>query len=129
VVSSAKLRFIGICMADVGGVQVSNNHISGYTIGFCVQTPGADVRHNDVGDGYFGAFVDPGVDDAKIRHNHIGATNPGCSTDSATGITPDGAVNTEVRHNLIEGQRDAGMAVVDDPTTNPVAVASGDAVT
>jgi nitrous oxidase accessory protein NosD len=116
-------------MDDVGGVQVSNNRISGYIIGLCVQTPGADVRHNDVSDSCFGAFVDPGIDDAKIRHNHISATNPGCPTDSANGITPDGAVNTEVRHNLIEGQRDAGMAVVDDLTTNPVAVASGNAAT
>jgi parallel beta-helix repeat protein len=140
VVSSKKVRFIGTCMDDVAGVQVLNNHISGYGIAFCVQTPGADVRYNDISDSCIGVFVDPGIDGAKIRQNHISATNPRCTKDfpyGAYGIILDGAVNSEVRYNLIEGQTDdglpnqvaAGLAIVDDQTTHPVAVASGNVVT
>lgn len=136
--SSTTLRFIGICMDNVSGVQVSNNHISGYNVALCVQTPGADVRNNDVSASCIGAFVDPFIDGAKIHHNHISAVNPLCATASAFGaygVILDGAVNTDVRQNRIEGQtlRDAfaaGIAVVDDPpTTTPVAVASGNVVT
>jgi parallel beta-helix repeat protein len=140
VVSSTKLRYIGTCMDDVAGVQVLNNHISGYDIAFCIQTSGADVRHNDISDSCIGAFVDPGIDGVKIRQNHISATNPRCAKDfqyGAYGIILDGAVNSEVRYNLIEGQTDgglpgqvaAGLAIVDDRTTDPVAVASGNVVT
>ncbi|KAJ9638251.1 hypothetical protein H2199_006938 [Coniosporium tulheliwenetii] len=141
VVSSTKLQFIGICMDDLAGVQVSKNHISGYNTGLCVQTHGADVRHNDVSDSCIGVFVDPKITGAKIRHNHISATDPRCATESffgVYGIFIYGAVNTEVRHNIIEGQTDgglpdqfaAGLAVVDGQTLEgAVAVASGNVVT
>ena len=141
VASSTMLRFIGICMDNVSGVKVSYNHISGYNVALCIQTSGADVRNNQVINNCIGAFVDPFIDGAKVRNNHISATNPLCAQGNefgAFGIIVDGAINTDVRHNRIEGQTlgnpsppysTAGIAVVDDPTTTPVAVASGNTVT
>jgi hypothetical protein len=37
VVSSMKLRFIGICMDDIAGFRFLNSHTSGNMVGFCVQ--------------------------------------------------------------------------------------------
>jgi hypothetical protein len=139
VVSSTKLRFIGICMDDVAGVQVSNNHISGNMVGLCVQTSGADVRHNDIINSCIGAFVDPSIDGAKLYENHISDGNPICATIDELGINGiiiDGATNTEIRDNLIEGLTVGGLpnktalavAILDDLTTKPAAVASGNMV-
>jgi len=133
VASPTALRFIGICIDDWAGSKVSDNRISGYSTAICVQTPGGIVRHNEVRDSCFGAFVDPGVDGAKILDNHIAGTNPGCATSDtpvAFGIFLDGAINTLVRHNRIEGQTidgpyKAGVLVFDQGT----AVASGNVVT
>jgi len=139
-VTSTTVRYIAVCMDDVSGVKVSNNQISGYIFGFCVQTPGADVRNNVVSDSCIGVFVDPFIDGAKVRDNRISAANSLCASVSdfgAIGIIVDGAVNTVVRHNRIEGQTlgdlsnkfGVGIAVVDDQTTAPVAVSSGNVVT
>jgi len=136
VASPTALRFIGICLDDVAGTQVSHNHISGYRVAICVQTPGGNVRHNDVRDSCIGADVDPGVAGAKILDNRIAGTNPGCATPDTPyifGIFLDGAINTLVRHNRIEGQTAgdppdgyaAGVLVYDEGT----AVASGNVVT
>jgi hypothetical protein len=134
------LLFIGICMDDVAGPQVSSNHISGYNIALCVQTPGADVHDNEVSNCCVGAFVDPGINGAKMRRNHISAANPSCPTNSNVfgvfGIIIAGAVNTKVQHNLIEGQREigrpdriaAGIAVVDFTQATSIAIASGNMV-
>lgn len=136
--SPEKLWFIGICMDDVASVKVSSNHISGYTTGLCVQTSGADVEYNDVSDSCTGVFVDPRIDGAKICNNHISATNPICATFGIPvgGIVVDGSVNTVVKQNLIEGQTvgglpgqsGVGVVVVDEPTVEPVAVASGNKI-
>ena len=130
IVSSAPLLgFIGICMDDVSGVQVSRNHISGYNIALCVQTAGAQVRGNDVRGNCVGVFVDPGVDGAQVLGNRIGATNPLCRTQSAFGnfgIFIDGAVNTQVRRNHIEGQTNFGVSEV--PSAGLVLVDEGDAI-
>ena len=132
--SSDRLRFIGICMDNVGGVQVAANHISGYNIALCVQTAGADVRGNDISASCIGAFIDPGINGAKIRDNHVRATNPRCLTQGtfgSFGIFVFGAVNTDVRRNRIEGQaaggRAGGLVVVDDPDSG--SIASGNVVT
>lgn len=136
VASPTALRFIGICIDDWAGSKVSGNRISGYSTAICVQTPGGIVRHNEVRDSCFGAFVDPGVDGAKILDNHIAGTNPGCATPATpnvVGIFLFGAINTLVRHNRIEGQTvgglpngfAAGVLVFDIGT----AVASGNVVT
>ena len=138
--TGSPLPFIGICMDDVPGVQVSKNHISGYNIALCVQTGGANVHDNDVSNCCIGAFIDPGIKGAKIRHNHISATNPACATDNGAfgvwGIIVDGAIGTEVRHNRVEGQTangrpdriGAGIFVFDDPTTQPISIASDNVV-
>jgi nitrous oxidase accessory protein NosD len=124
VVSSGGLPFIGICMDNMAGVRVSNNYISGYNIALCVQTSGADVRHNDVSNNCIGVYVDPGIDSAKVHDNNISATNPSCTTDGGLGtygIIIGGAVNTNVQDNLIKGQSNGGLAlgvaIVDDPCT------------
>jgi nitrous oxidase accessory protein NosD len=129
VVSSKNLGLIGLCMDNLEGVQISKNHISMYNIALCVQTRGADVQHNSVDDNCIGVYVDPSNDGARVRHNHISATNPKCRelpTDMAFGtygIILDGAINTEVHGNLIEGQTNdglaAGIAVVDQPCSVP----------
>ncbi|RFU26109.1 hypothetical protein B7463_g10233, partial [Scytalidium lignicola] len=129
VLSSTKLGFIGICMDNFSGVRVSNNHISVYDIALCVQTSGADVQHNDVNDNCIGIFVDPSINGAKVHHNHISSTNPRCRqlpsdiNFGTFGIILDGAVNSDVRANLIEGQTKdglaVGLAIVDDPCSPP----------
>jgi hypothetical protein len=138
--TSTTFPFIGICADDVAGTVVSNNHISGYNTALCVQTPGEAVLNNDVSASCFGVFVDPGIDGAKIRGNHIKGTNPRCLDENAPfffvlGIVVSGAVNTEVRRNRVEGQTAgglpngivAGLAVAVDGTTG--AVPSGNVVT
>jgi parallel beta-helix repeat protein len=139
------LQFIGVCMDDVAGVEVSYNHISGYGTALCVQTPGAEVQRNDVSDNCTGVYVDPGVDGARIHDNHITGTNRDCAPPPTTpptlfyvfGIALAGAVNTQVRHNRIEGQTApapggfaAGIAVFDWPPSPgaAVTVASGNVV-
>ena len=140
VTSSGKLRFIGICMDDMAGVHVSGNRVSGYFTGLCVQTSGADVSDNDVSNSCQGAFVDPRINGAQVRENHFSSANPACAIDNPIGVFGvilDGAVNTVVEHNLIEGQTvggapnafAAGVALVDDPTVTPPAIASGNLVT
>jgi nitrous oxidase accessory protein NosD len=129
VVSSKKLGLIALCMDNMKGVHVSHNRISMYNIALCVQTTGAVVEHNDVSDNCIGVYVDPGNEGARICHNHIGETNPICRelpTDIAFGtygIILDGAINTKVRGNLIEGQTNdghaAGIAIVDQPCSVP----------
>jgi nitrous oxidase accessory protein NosD len=134
--STSALFFIGICMDDVKSVQVTQNTISDYGIGLCIQTDGADVGHNKVSDCCFGAVVDPGVKGARVTHNHISKSNPACQTgwDGYTiGIWVDGAVGAQVRHNAVTGMSDygnpnrtaTGIAVVDEAP----AVARGNEVT
>lgn len=130
-----ELGFIGICVDDVGGAQVTNNAISGYSVGLCVQTPGADVRHNAVTNSCFGAFIDPGIEGAEISHNHIfGPANPVCAGSpdlGVLGIIIVGAIDTEVSNNLIEGlhtpdKTGRGIVVVD--FGEPPAVATNNTI-
>ncbi|KAF7557792.1 hypothetical protein G7Z17_g428 [Cylindrodendrum hubeiense] len=119
-VTASAFGNIGICMDNKSGVLISGNKVSNQVIGLCVQTNRADVQYNDVTASCFGIFVDPGVDGAKIRHNHIGAAPFFCSP-YTTGILLDGAVNTKVLDNVVEGQLadgpGRGIAIVDDPCT------------
>ena len=125
--SSPDLPFIGICMDDQSDVSVTTNTISGFFIGLCVQTNGADVSHNVVTNSCLGAFVDPGVDGASLTHNKITNTNPRCNFGNfalVSGIRILGARNTNVQRNDISGISDfnfpdeynigAGIAVYDD---------------
>jgi parallel beta-helix repeat protein len=128
-ISSKKLGFIALCMDNLDGVHVSNNRISKYDIALCVQTASADVQHNKVSDNCMGIYVDPGIKGARVRYNHISATNPDCRelppeiAFGTYGIILDGAINTEVSSNLIEGQTNnglaAGLAIFDQACSVP----------
>jgi hypothetical protein len=105
-IKTSGVFFIGICMDDKSDVHVTQNVISDYFIGLCVQTNGADVGHNKVSNCCYGAFVDPLVNGAKVTHNHIGPNNPQCPGQFGNysgGILIDGAINTDVSHNHISG--------------------------
>ncbi|KAH7364059.1 pectin lyase fold/virulence factor [Rhexocercosporidium sp. MPI-PUGE-AT-0058] len=112
VVSSTdpKMLFIGICVDDQRDAKVSDNTVSGYNVGLCVQTNRAQIRNNDVSNACFGIFVDPFVIGAEIRGNHVGATDPRCfntnleGSGSAFGIFLIGANDTIVRDNIVTGQ-------------------------
>ncbi|KAM0276458.1 hypothetical protein ACHAQH_006723 [Verticillium albo-atrum] len=116
-VKSSSLLFIGICMDDKSDVQVTKNTISDYGIGLCVQTNGAKVSHNTVFNCCAGAFVDPGIDGAKVTDNNISKSNPACP--SAGGISIAGATNTKVSGNKVYGITDNG---------NPELISSGIAI-
>ena len=133
VISTTELRSIGICTDNVVGSRVLNNHVSGYYVGLCIQTPGSEVLRNNVSNCCLGAYVDPGVVGVKLRHNHVSALNPTCNkTVGGAGVFLSGSVNTDVRYNVIEGQslggNAAGFGITDDYTTHPVSVASGNVV-
>jgi nitrous oxidase accessory protein NosD len=100
---------IAICMDNFSDVHVKKNTVSDYGVGLCVQTNRADVHQNMVSQCCFGIFIDAGVTGAKIRHNHVGPSNPVCQI--AWGITIDGAAGSKVSDNHIEGQRNKGMGV------------------
>jgi len=127
-VGSSDLKFIGICMDDKSDVSVTQNEISAYFIGLCVQTNKANVGHNKVSNICIGAFVDPGIDGASLTHNHIDGTNPICVSAGlgSIGIVVDGATNTNIQHNHVSGISDgnipdnagAGILIFDDPSAN-----------
>ncbi|KAB5546838.1 pectin lyase fold/virulence factor [Coniochaeta sp. 2T2.1] len=140
-VKTTSLFFIGICMDDKSDVHVTQNVISDYDIGLCVQTNKADVGHNKVSNCCFGVFVEPFIDGAKVTHNHITKSNPLCQTEFfgfTGGILIEGATNSEVRHNDVSGMSDygnpvpeqiaVGIAIIDD-TDGTGAVAKGNQVT
>lgn len=135
VISETGLKFIGICVDNFAGAQVSKNYISGYIIALCIDTSGADVGNNGISNCCIGVFIDPFIKDAKIHDNHIDASNPTCPPESVFGIIISGAVNTVARHNIIQGQTNktnggatAGLAIVDDQSTGTLAIASGNKV-
>ncbi|KAJ4358718.1 uncharacterized protein N0V89_003302 [Didymosphaeria variabile] len=123
------LNFIGMCMDDQANPRIASNNISKYIIALCVQTNGARVQDNKVHDSCVGAFVDPGVKGAKVVGNHIDALNQACTFGLAAGIIVNGAQNTLVKENHVEGQKleeGAGIVVVDDTPSG--SVASGNVV-
>jgi nitrous oxidase accessory protein NosD len=138
------LRFIGICMDDVSSVTIAHNSINGYNIGLCVQTSGADIHDNSVKNCCIGAYVDPGIDGAKLHNNEVKDTNPLCKEDASVsgafgvwGIIIAGAKNTLLKDNRISGITDgfsqtklpaAGVAVFDDFPGGTGDVAEGNMV-
>jgi parallel beta-helix repeat protein len=110
-VKASELMFIGICMDDESDVSVTQNKISEYGIGLCVQTHGADVGHNKVTNCCFGALVDPLTKGARLTHNKFGPSNAACVPNNgvaAAGITIAGAIDTEVHRNEVTGTNDGG---------------------
>jgi parallel beta-helix repeat protein len=110
-VDSSSRNFIGICMDDQSDVSVTQNVISDYKVGLCVQTNNADVGHNKVNNCCVGIYVDPLIDSAHVTHNHIvGTKDQSCLTFGLiAGIIIDGAVNSDVQHNDISGVSDSGV--------------------
>ncbi|PMD17281.1 pectin lyase-like protein [Hyaloscypha hepaticicola] len=111
-------HFIGICMDDTSTVTITYNDISGYFIGLCVQTSGAIIHDNSVHDCCIGAFVDPGIDGAKLHDNVITNTPPECGF--GWGIRVQGATKTSLKGNNISGivgtpaNPGVGISVADD---------------
>jgi nitrous oxidase accessory protein NosD len=123
VVGESALQFIGICMDDVTPPLISGNRVTGYDVGLCIQTQGAEVRDNDVSNGCIGAYIDPGIG-AHVHDNHIGATNPVCpdlAQYGIHGIILDTAVGSTVTHNSIDHQTADGIRLVDAGPTGPFA--------
>jgi nitrous oxidase accessory protein NosD len=120
-------RFISFCMDNLSKVKVIKNKISNYFIGLCIQTDGAQVEDNEVSDACFGAFLDPGVKDVRLRGDHFtNAFRNGCAGFGAAAISVDGAIGARVENNFIQGWKTedvknltAGIAVVDDPCLSP----------
>lgn len=109
VTSTQQFNFIAICMDDVGQVSVTNNIISVYYLGLCVQTRGAIVRGNEVTNSCIGAFIDPGIKEANVSGNHISAGGTHCPAElGVTGIVVAGAIGSDVHDNLIEGLKSGG---------------------
>ncbi|RDW82850.1 hypothetical protein BP6252_03962 [Coleophoma cylindrospora] len=98
-------RFIGVCSDNESGAKVWTNDVDNYGIAICIQTNGANIQHNHITNSCLGAFVDPGVDGAIVRHNNIGPSNPACATafGASSGIFVAG-INTEVQFNTVVGQ-------------------------
>ena len=133
VIAGTKLLFIGICTDNVMGSQVLSNYVSGYDVGLCIQTSGEEVQNNDVTNCCVDAFVDPHVTGAKVQQNRFSSFNPKCDLSTGgAGVFLQGSINSSVSNNLIEGQKAGGLAVgvgiVDDLTTTPVSIASGNVV-
>lgn len=140
------LRFIGICMDDVSTVTVAYNSIHGYNIAFCIQTNGSHIHDNCVDNCCIGAYVDPGVDGAKLLDNEIKDTNALCREATNVtgafgvwGVIMDGAKNTLVKGNRITGITNgfdpnqfpaAGVVVFDDvqPLGNTGDISTGNKV-
>jgi nitrous oxidase accessory protein NosD len=125
--TQAANRFIGLCMDNFSKVRVVGNRISNYFIGLCIQTDGAEVEDNNVSDACYGAFLDPGVKDVRLRGNRFTEAFPnGCAGFGAAAISVDGAVGSRVEKNFIRGWKTedaqnltAGIVVVDDPCSAP----------
>ncbi|KAG7289812.1 hypothetical protein NEMBOFW57_006189 [Staphylotrichum longicolle] len=114
VASTNEMGFIGACMDNFHGVDMLNNHVSGYQYGICVQTSGANVRGNDARNNCNSIFVDPDVHGAVISGNFIGPPNPKCTGPGSVGvhgISLVSAIDSRVEGNTVEGQRNAGQGV------------------
>ena len=85
--------------------------MSGYIVGLCVQTQGADFRDNFVHDNCIGVYVDPGIG-AIVRNNHIvvqqRAVRGVLLLITGVGVYLQGTHGTVVRGNRIEGHTPAG---------------------
>ncbi|ORY18255.1 pectin lyase fold/virulence factor [Clohesyomyces aquaticus] len=116
------LGFIAMCMDNFSGAEATKNRLSDYVIGFCVQTNKYEISYNDATNNCIGAFIDPYIKGTRLRNNHFGPTNPICLQPFGPGvqfqfpqfgILVDGASDSEIRDNIIEGQKIGGTVPVD----------------
>ncbi|KAH7370118.1 pectin lyase fold/virulence factor [Rhexocercosporidium sp. MPI-PUGE-AT-0058] len=117
------IRLIGICMDDKNPASVHDNDIDGYWLGLCVQTSGMNVYKNKVHNTCIGAFVDPGVDGAKVHDNEISHVGANCKDNGIFGNAPGyqfsfgigifGARNTQVKNNVITDMHRYGVWILD----------------
>jgi nitrous oxidase accessory protein NosD len=138
VASTGDILFIAVCMDDTSDVKVTNNDVSGYAVGLCVQTAHAYVANNRVTKTCWGVFVDPTIEGAQILNNDVSDPDPICSTfpgGGVLGIVMVGASDTKVQGNTVQGMKSGGapdipvggIAIFDDPNTG--AIANGNMVT
>jgi nitrous oxidase accessory protein NosD len=129
--TAGTLGDIAICMDDESPTDIFGNTISGYHIGFCVQTNGAEIHDNEVSNSCIGAFVDPGISDVQLKDNVIKDNWPLCATTyfAEWGIVLFGASNNKIKGNKISGITNpgntdpnrvaAGIIVLDDQAGTP----------
>ncbi|KIW68589.1 hypothetical protein PV04_04527 [Phialophora macrospora] len=138
VASTGDLLYIGVCMDDLSDVQITNNHVTNYAVGLCVQTDDAYLYNNQITDTCWGVFVDPGTLGVHVLGNHISSPNPICATfpdPSLSGVLLAGASGTEIKGNTVEDMTAGGVpnvlaggiGIVDDPITGETS--SGNTVT
>jgi hypothetical protein len=70
------MPFIGVYMDDVHKATTTRNVISGYLIGLCVQSVGANIYGNKGSNCCIGTFVNSGIVGAKLRDSVVKDTNP-----------------------------------------------------
>jgi nitrous oxidase accessory protein NosD len=124
VVRTTTVHNIGVCTDDVTPTVVDHNDVSGYGVGLCIETQGADVRDNTVHDNCVGVYVDPGIG-ASIRDNRVVSNNAPCPQfTSGIGVWLDATNGTTVTGNLITGHTPAGwgagLVIANQATNNTV---------
>lgn len=136
ITSTDPARYIAVCNDNPSGVEVSNNYISGYYLGLCIQTSGAVFLHNHIENCCIGAFVDPTIEDVKLLYNNVGAINPLCANEgdgTGSGIVLFGSLRATVQANILQNQTlggmAAGIAVLDAVDYDPASNASGNVIT
>lgn len=112
---------IAMCLDNFSGAYGTNNGITFYVIGLCIQTDGAQLHGNDVSYGCRLAFADPYVKGVRIYNNHLHNSYNACDALGSYGVTLAGTTNALVQGNLIEEIHNdgpaAGIYVADDPCT------------
>ena len=109
VIRTTTVHNIGLCVDDIAPVVIDHNDLSGYGVGMCVSTQGADFRNNTVHDNCVGVYVDPGIG-AKVRDNLITSNNAPCPDFvSGIGVWLDATNGTTITGNRITGHAPAGF--------------------
>lgn len=113
---------IAMCMDNFSGAYGSNNAITFYVIGLCLQTDYAELRDNDVSYNCRAAFADPYVKGVRIVNNHLHNSYNACAAFGSYAVTLAGTTGALVQGNLIEEIHNDGPAggvyVLDDPCTD-----------
>ncbi|KAK6436448.1 hypothetical protein LTR95_007366 [Oleoguttula sp. CCFEE 5521] len=96
--------FIAVCMDGFDGARAIENKLTGYAIGFCVQTNGEIIKRNTIKRACSGVSVDAHIDGVKIIDNSItDPKDPSKCGGFSIGILLDGASNAEIHGNTIKG--------------------------